>query len=193
MIIENSKSELRNIGKNIRSKIDPFLREKYSHEINQYICTTDYFLNAENISFYLPMKDEVDVWPLIEQSWKLNKNVFVPSIRNNATLNFHKINRNTEYITNNLGLNEPINGERKSPTDLDVVITPLVVFDNYGNRIGMGGGYYDKTFAFLNGSNAPFKTKLIGVSFACQKVKNIKKDSWDVNLFQVITEKGPAY
>ena len=76
MIIENSKSELRKIGKNIRSKIDPFLREKYSHEINQYICTTDYFLNAENISFYLPMKDEVDVWPLIEQSWKLNKNVF---------------------------------------------------------------------------------------------------------------------
>ena len=70
---------------------------------------------------------------------------------------------------------------------LDVVITPLVAFDEYGHRIGMGGGYFDRTFSFLGNRQSWFHPKLVGLAFACQKVEKIQPNPWDIRLFCTIS------
>jgi 5-formyltetrahydrofolate cyclo-ligase len=94
----------------------------------------------------------------------------------------------TELAKNNLGLWEPVSGTLIDASRLDVVVTPLVAFDRQRNRIGMGGGYFDRTFAFLGDRQHWLRPKLIGVAFECQRVNNIAPNPWDVPVFRVYTE-----
>jgi 5-formyltetrahydrofolate cyclo-ligase len=68
------------------------------------------------------------------------------------------------------------------------VLTPLVAFDEQHNRIGMGGGYYDRSFAFLKNRKQLIQPKLIGLAFDCQRVEKITANPWDIRLYSVITE-----
>jgi 5-formyltetrahydrofolate cyclo-ligase len=65
---------------------------------------------------------------------------------------------------------------------------PVVAFDANKNRIGMGGGYYDRCFHFLRNRRKWLKPKLIGVAFACQQVKNITPETWDIPFYKVVTD-----
>ncbi|MGD9152528.1 MAG: 5-formyltetrahydrofolate cyclo-ligase [Gammaproteobacteria bacterium] len=71
-----------------------------------------------------------------------------------------------------------------TPEDLDLVLMPLAAFDMHGNRLGMGGGYYDRTFARTS------HPMLIGVAYTCQEVPQIAAEPWDVKLHGVVTEEG---
>lgn len=73
--------------------------------------------------------------------------------------------------------------------DLDIVITPLAAFDLQGHRLGTGGGYYDRTFAFLQ-KNTVKKPKIIGLAYAEQQAELLPHDQWDIDLDGVVTEKG---
>ena len=73
---------------------------------------------------------------------------------------------------------------------LDLVLMPLVGFDSTGSRLGMGGGFYDRSFAFLRRRQKWRKPNLIGAAFDCQKVEQIDGQSWDVPLSGVMTESG---
>ena len=74
------------------------------------------------------------------------------------------------------------------PTALDVVLLPLLGFDRHGNRLGTGGGYYDRSFAFLRGRRRPARPRLIGVGYACQEVAALPAAEWDVGLDAIVTE-----
>jgi 5-formyltetrahydrofolate cyclo-ligase len=82
----------------------------------------------------------------------------------------------------------PISGEEIAARKLDLVLTPLVAFDKNCQRIGMGGGYYDRTFSFLRARQQLLKPKLVGLAFACQQVPEIPANPWDIRLYSVITE-----
>jgi len=73
---------------------------------------------------------------------------------------------------------------------LDIALVPLVAFDDYGRRLGMGGGYYDRTFAYLRHREHWRRPKLIGVAFEFQRVAELPAQPWDVPLDGIITEKG---
>jgi 5-formyltetrahydrofolate cyclo-ligase len=75
-----------------------------------------------------------------------------------------------------------------APRYLDLVIVPLVAFDSDGNRLGMGAGYYDRCFSFLNTSTR--KPELMGVGYEFQRVEHIEPKPWDVPVSKVITECG---
>jgi 5-formyltetrahydrofolate cyclo-ligase len=77
---------------------------------------------------------------------------------------------------------------------LDVVLMPLVGFDRTGARLGMGGGFYDATFAFKQKLSTGSKTStgkpaLIGLAHACQQVESLATDTWDIPLFAIATDK----
>lgn len=85
------------------------------------------------------------------------------------------------------GIQQPTTGRVVHPTDLEVVLVPLVAVDWTGNRLGHGGGNYDRTFAFRRDRNHPV---LIGLAHQFQVVKLIEPNPWDVQLDLVVTDTG---
>lgn len=141
----------------------------------------------KRVALYLAMDGELDLGPFIEQcrAWQIE--VFLPIIDNvHSTLSFGKYNPETQLINNRFSIPEPIHSETVKPWQLDQVLFPLVGFDEQGGRLGMGGGFYDRTFA--NTHLWPARPKMIGVAHECQKVDHIPRERWDVELEGVLTD-----
>jgi 5-formyltetrahydrofolate cyclo-ligase len=186
----SDKPELRQKGRRARKSLTNAERTQASLDICDLLLSTPLFRRASTIGCYLASDEEVDTWPLIERAWRMKKRIFVPVIEENARMKFMQLNPGQALVTNRFGLAEPSGAVTLSPKRLDIAITPLVAFDFEGNRIGMGGGYYDRAFAFLNHRLLYRKPKLIGLAFANQEVERIGASPWDIPLFQVYTERG---
>ncbi len=91
---------------------------------------------------------------------------------------------------NRLGIEEPQGSRTLSPRRLDVVFLPLVGFDAHGVRLGAGGGYYDRAFAFRRWRHVWHAPRLIGIAYSFQQVDRITPAAHDVLLDAVVTEKG---
>ena len=109
-------------------------------------------------------------------------------MQNQGDMIYRRLDRDTTLLRNNFGLWEPVDSEIISPKQLNLVVTPLVAFDEYHNRIGMGGGYFDRCFAFLRHRNHWISPKLIGVAFACQETERIEPNPWDIRLYGVYSD-----
>jgi 5-formyltetrahydrofolate cyclo-ligase len=88
---------------------------------------------------------------------------------------------------NFFGIEEPGEGEVALPQDLDLVLLPLVAWDEYGRRLGMGAGYYDRALEPVADRSHPLR---VGIAYEVQKVLQLPADPWDVRLHQLITENG---
>ena len=189
--MKKSKADLRSSGKSARRVLNYEEREFASDLICAAAIRAPFFQRAKLIACYLPADDEVNCWKLIKRAWLMKKRIFVPTVQKNSKLRFVEFRDDSETHTNKYGLNEPASDVEIAPRKLDVVFTPLVAFDLGGNRIGMGGGYYDRAFSFLNKRQHLQKPKLIGLAFDCQRVEHIDASAWDIPLFRVITESEP--
>ncbi len=165
-------------------------RNVASRRITDRFLNSRYFLVSETIACYLSTWDEVDTGAIIERAWSAKKRIFLPVIAARGYMMFRETLPETEMKMNHFGLWEPVSGELISAFELDVVVTPLVAFDGERNRIGMGGGYFDRTFAFLSGRRHWLRPKLIGMAFDCQRVEKISPNPWDIPVFRVFTESG---
>lgn len=152
------------------------------------------FLRSRHIAFYLPNDGEVDLRPLMERARALGKRCYLPVLSPafHNRLWFAPYDRSTPLGPNIFGILEPLLpwSKMKSPRALDLVLTPLVAFDGAGNRLGMGGGFYDRTFAYLAGRHAWRKPKLLGVAYQFQECARLPAQPWDVPLIGVATEEG---
>ena len=106
---------------------------------------------------------------------------------------FMRYEPHTEWTTNRFGIPEPIFDATlaRRPDELDLVFTPLVAFNDAGHRLGMGGGYYDRSFAFLK-TGLKNKPHLIGLAYDFQHLENSNRfvnRSWDIAMHAVVTEK----
>ena len=163
-------------------------RARASKAICKQVTTSREFYASKLVGCYLPMYDEVDTREIIESAWCANKRVFVPVLRNRGQMVFCEIREDTELARNDFGVWEPTRGFLIAPRSLDVVITPTVAFDNEAHRIGMGGGYFDRAFAFLRHRTQWIRPKLLGVAFRCQKVEEITPNPWDIRLYRVVSD-----
>jgi 5-formyltetrahydrofolate cyclo-ligase len=163
-------------------------RSRASRRIVDGFLNSRYFLGSQTLGCYVPMWDEVDTTAIIERAWRAKKRIFLPVTTTQGRMQFREILPESVLAMNDFGLWEPVSGERIDANKLDVVVTPLVAFDDQGNRIGMGGGFFDRTFAFLADRNYWLRPKLIGVAFECQRVRKIAPNPWDIRVFHVFTE-----
>lgn len=138
----------------------------------------------------MPTSQEFDTQPIIDLICKANRHCYLPVINDEKSIHFVRYQQDAELEANEFSILEPVDRyEVIAPSQLDVVLMPLVAFDNYGHRLGMGGGYYDRTFNFLQ-NQLKRKVKMIGVAFAQQQAETIESDPWDIKLDGVLTEKG---
>ncbi len=149
-------------------------------------------LNSHRIAAYLATDGEMDPYPLIECLWSLGKTIYLPVLTPFARdrLWFARYEPDARLVTNRYGIPEPRHRELIKPGLLDLVLTPLVAFDHAGHRIGMGGGFYDRSFAFLLERRLWRKPALLGIAYAFQRQPAITPDSWDVPLAAIATEAG---
>ena len=162
-------------------------RASASQAICDAVTRRHEFRAAKSIACYLPMRDEVDPRPLIARAWRAGKRVFCPVIERNGEMVFRNLEPDSIVECGPYGIWAPVTGNTISPRDLDLVATPLVAFDQEWHRIGMGGGYYDRCFAFLARRNHWLRPKLIGLAFDCQKVEKIQPNPWDIRLYKVFS------
>lgn len=147
---------------------------------------------AKHIAIYLHNDGELDTQPVIDWCWQQNKHVYIPVLHpfSHKQLLFTRLTPTTPLIKNKYGISEPkLDVTQVIPyLDLDLVCSPLVAFDLFGNRLGMGGGYYDRTFSqhqFVRHDQQP--PYVIGLAHDCQQHDNLPIAPWDMPIKEIIT------
>ena len=144
----------------------------------------------KRIALFLSQDGEMSTKPLIQKLWHRAHQVYLPVVLESGLLKFALYLPDSELVANRFGIEEPVTrpGDWLDPKMLDIVIMPLVGFDLQGHRLGMGGGFYDKTFAFKR--HMKRKPTLIGWAHQCQQVESLPCQPWDVPMDALVTEQG---
>ena len=179
---------MRRRGLNARSEMSHTERDEASARIISRVVRLPEFMAARTVGCYVAMPVEVDTRHIFERAWCAKKRIFAPVIDFKGYMSFREVRRDTRLERNSFGLWEPVDSAPIAPAKLDVVITPVVAFDTDCHRIGMGGGYFDRTFAYLANRQSWLRPKLIGIAFACQRIEKIEPNPWDIPLYRVVTE-----
>lgn len=176
-----SKSQLRQQLLQLRKTLTPDQVHQKSQKICNQIADLDVFQKAQHILTYYPYNNEVDLLLLIDQHPK--KTWYLPKLKEGnefIALPFQFID---ELQKNKYGISEPIQISNERYEDqIDLILIPGVGFDEKGNRLGMGKGYYDR---YLKSMQHAFK---IGVCFLEQRVDQVPTDSYDVSVDMVVSD-----
>lgn len=191
----NTKQQLRQQMRQRRRNLTARQQAHASLQLCEHIAASRLFRNSQRIAFYLSNDGEPDLQPLINHAWQERKDCFLPVVgqRNGHRLWFLPYTPATPLYPNRFGIPEPAHhpGERRFKAHaLDLVLLPLVAFDAAGHRLGMGGGFYDRTLAFLRWRRHWHKPRLLGTAYAFQEVAALPVDAWDVPLTAIATESG---
>ena len=144
-----------------------------------------------NLAIYHGVGGEISCESIMREAWQRGIRVFLPVLDGNR-LRFARMEANTPQILNRFRIPEPAcpRAQLLNPADLDLVVVPLVAFDNRGNRLGMGAGFYDRSFSYLKARNRWFKPFLAGAAYDFQRQEQVEAKSWDIPLHAVVTETG---
>jgi 5-formyltetrahydrofolate cyclo-ligase len=182
--------QLRRTIRQRRRQLDPDTSLACARQMAQHARCVHAILSSRHIAAYLATDGEIDPGPLMEHLWSLGKTLYLPVLAPFSTrkLWFARYEPGDALVYNRFGIPEPLRRRLVKPRDLDLVLAPLVAFDTAGHRLGMGGGYYDTSFAFLHTRRHWCKPHLYGLAYEFQKLAAISPNPWDIPLDAVVTE-----
>lgn len=158
--------------------------------IAEKIAADIHFNHIKHVAVYLANDGEIDLSIFVKDLWQQGKSTYLPVLDHNnlGKLLFAPYSNKTLMIQNKYGISEPdVTAAQMCPIErLDIVFTPLVAFDWQGNRLGMGGGYYDRTLASLDSKQR--SVQLIGVAHSCQQTESLDQQSWDIPMDKIVTD-----
>lgn len=193
MTDRNTRQGIRRNMRQARRALTAHAHHQASVQAVQRLSCLQIFRNAKRIACYFPNDGEIDAALLIEHIHNSGKQCYMPVL---DTLSGNKMwfapySANSATRPNRYGIAEPCISARHylRAQQLDLLITPLVAFDAQGNRLGMGGGYYDRTLAYLRHHKAWIKPSVIGIAFECQRIDQLPAEDWDIPLHAIVTEK----
>lgn len=186
---EQIRSQIRNQMRNARRDLSGEQQRADAAKLFARLIKHRRVQDAQHIGISLASDGEIDTFEFIEWCWANKKQVYLPVVHpfSKGHLLFLEYAEDTEMILNRYGIYEP---KLEQPhtcamKKLNVVFTPLVAFDKEGNRIGMGGGYYDRMLApWFKEKAGPYP---IGLAHDCQQVEALPIEKWDVPLPEIIT------
>ena len=186
----DTRDKLRSSLRKKRQELSPEQQETAAASLFSMLGNQDFFRVAQRIAFYQVADGEIDPRMLLDLALSEGKSCFLPVIQqdNPEFVSFAPYDANTELAPNKWGIAEPPASEVISPTNFDVVLVPLVAFSKDCFRMGMGQGFYDRTFSFkiFNRRSSPM---LVGLAHEGQLIDSVPVESWDVRLDAVATEK----
>ena len=170
----------------IRKKILKIRRQK---KIKKFIFNFDFILDilkkkkvsGRILGGYYPYNYEIDILQILEKFEKKKFIITLPKIMKNSQMDFFQWSKNDPLSINKFGIPEPISKVVKYP---DVLLVPLIAFDKNFNRIGYGGGFYDR---YIKKIKKRKKVLTIGFAYSFQKLKKIPTNKYDIKLDFIIT------
>lgn len=180
------RNQLRQQIRKTRANLTALQQQQAEDSITQQALALIEERNAQHIALYISFDGEISTEKLIKTLWAQGKQVYLPVLhpfKPNHLL-FLRYLPDTPMCQNKFGIWEPkLNVQNVLPLDeLDILFTPLVAFDKQGNRLGMGGGFYDRTLQ--NWQNSSFIP--VGLAHQCQQVEQLPTEAWDVPLHQIL-------
>lgn len=185
-----NKDALRSHLRALRKQLTSSEQNQASISLAQQISRSGLLDHCDSLAVYLPNDGEIDPIVIVELARKHNIPVYLPVLDTEkfGHLNFYKWLTDTEFLPNKFGIPEPVGTEKIEANLLHTVLVPLVGFDDQGGRLGMGGGFYDRTFEFERSSKE--SSRLVGLAHECQKVTELELEPWDIPMSKVVTDKG---
>ncbi|MCL9781565.1 5-formyltetrahydrofolate cyclo-ligase [Vibrio sp. S4M6] len=185
----SSRDSLRKQIRDTRNQLSEQQQHEAAQDLVSSFLTLPELKSSQHIALYLSNDGELSTQPLVEKLWQLGKHTYLPILHpfSKGNLLFLHYDANTPLVTNRYGIWEPKLSQPhiKPVSQLDLIATPLVGFDALGNRLGMGGGYYDRTLEnWRNNESGPYP---IGIAHDCQQVDSIPVQAWDVPLAKIVT------
>lgn len=178
------RQQLRQSIRRARQQLSPLEQQSAAETLVKVVLASPEVQRADSIALYLSNDGELDTLPLIHALWQQGKQVALPVLHlfTPGHLLFQRYNADTPLRPNKYGIAEPVPNiqELMLLSQLDLICLPLVAFDDAGHRLGMGGGFYDRTLANL--ANLPTPPQLIGLAHDCQQIDAVPIEAWDVPL-----------
>jgi len=190
MTESNARSEKARLRRRIRAArrgLSVYQQRQHGRAAAVHLSRSPRMQRAKHIGIYWPMDGELDLRWLVKRF--ADKYFYLPVLpaQPHPQLRFRRWHGCPPSYRNRFRIPEPQRGHSQSPRQLDLVLVPLVAFTPGGARLGMGAGFYDRTFAFkrlLRGAGPA----LIGAAHQLQCVPELPTDSWDIPLDAVVTE-----
>ncbi|MCF6808620.1 5-formyltetrahydrofolate cyclo-ligase [Thiotrichales bacterium 19S9-12] len=186
-----TKKEIRNTVRYQRKNLNPSQRFEMNQDLISHALNIIDKQKPKSIAIYFPNDGEADLSNLVEYANFKNIYLYLPIVHPliKHGLWFSPYQQDETLYPNRFGIYEPFFNSQsiKAPWEMDLVFMPLVAFDSTGNRIGMGGGYYDFSFQFRANHTKP---KLIGCAYEFQKVDQCPSDNWDIPIDGILTNGG---
>jgi 5-formyltetrahydrofolate cyclo-ligase len=188
-----SRPQLRRMLRKARRALTPSEQRKAALGLYRQLAQQPLFRRAKHISLYLPTDGEIDPRLLLRAAQRRGKATYLPvlSAWPRTKMVFQRVRPGEKLRPNRFRILEPrVNiGQQRKVWALDLVLLPLVGFDDVGGRLGMGGGFYDRSLAYLARRKSWRKPTLLGLAHECQKVERLAQASWDVPLAGTVTDK----
>lgn len=165
----------------------------HAQRLARHVSLLTAFRNSNRIALYLANDGEIDPSGVMQKAREMHKQVYLPVLSPvQRKLYFAPAPLGAALEPNRFGIPEPVCTPRVwlKAWQLDAILLPLVAFDPQGNRVGMGGGFYDRSLAFTRNRRHWQRPHLIGLAHECQKVDALEVNTWDVPLNAIVTEAG---
>jgi len=189
-----SRQQLRRQLRAARRALTPAQQRQAAHGLYRQLAQHPLFRRARHIALYLPNDGEIDPRPLLREAQRRGKRTYLPVLSDwpRTKMVFQQVRRGEKLRPNRFGIPEPRIQRARQRTiwALDLILLPLVGFDDEGGRLGMGGGFYDRSLAYRTRRTAWHAPVLVGLAHECQKVERLAQASWDVPLQGTVTDRA---
>lgn len=176
-----------------RQALTPCEQREAARGLYRQLAQHPLFRRAKHISLYLPADGEIDPRLLLRAAQRRGKAIYLPVLSPwpQTKMVFQRIRPGEKFRPNRFRIPEPRHNaaRQRKVWALDLVLLPLVGFDEFGGRLGMGGGFYDRSLAYLARRKTWRKPTLLGLAHECQKVERLDQASWDVPMQGTVTDR----
>lgn len=189
-----AKAEVRRAMRARRQALSPEEQKQAAQDLALQLARTRLFRVSRRVACYLPDDGEIDPSVAVARLRAMNRQVYLPVLSRLAheSLWFAPADPHARLAPNRFGIPEPVVPARRlvRAQQLDLILLPLVAFDRYGNRLGRGAGFYDRSLAFRHHRRFLEKPHVLGLAHDFQCVDALPTDAWDVPLDGIVTDRA---